>query len=220
MKIQLPKSFEYHDERGNFAYVLDGILYMSPYMDFEKLMYSMTYLLKGEDVCFYCHKPLHSGNRTIDHAFPRSLGGVSITNNLKPCCNKCNIEKGDLTCRQYQQISKIQSKQRKREATKNARESNLKEIRRSGILIPPKWYELKKEYSVIGTITSDRPSKSSYKYKKLLRKYETYKKICRPVLVSANKFVLDGFMVLFMVKNLEINIEIPFIVLENVVVVI
>ena len=220
MKIQLPKSFEYHDDHGNFAYVRDGILYMSPYMDFEKLMYSMAYLLKGEDKCFYCHRPLHSGNRTIYHTFPRGLGGVSITDNLKPCCNKCNLEKGDLTSKQYNQISKLQSKKAKREAIEKAQKSNLEEIKKYGILIPRKWYEMKSQYSVIGTITSDRPSKSSYKYRKLLKKYETYKKICRPVVVSSNRFVLDGFMVLFMVKNLELKIEIPFITLENVVVVI
>ena len=219
MKIQLPKYFEYHDEHGNFAYVHDGILYMNPYMNFEKLMYALTYLLKGEDVCFYCHKPLTVGNRTMDHAFPRGLGGISITNNLKPCCNKCNVAKGDLIAKQYQQISKIQSKQRKREAMKNARASNARAIKRQGILIPRKWYDLKREYSIIGIFSSDRPSKSSYKYRSLLRKYEMYKKICRPVVVSANKFVLDGFMVLLMAKNLELNIEIPFITLDNVIVV-
>ncbi len=219
MKIQLPEAFEYHDEHGNFAYVRDGILYMSPYMDFEKLMYAITYLLKGEKVCCYCHRPLSSSNCTLDHAFPRGLGGISIPENLKPCCKKCNNEKGDLTLKQYKEISKIGSKQRRAAAIKNARESNFNLIRKKGILIPEKWYKLRRGYSVIGIIASDRPSKSSYTYKKIAQKYEEYKRICRPVVISSNRFVLDGFMVLFMAKNLELDIDIPFITLENVTVV-
>ena len=192
---------------------------MSSYLDFEKLMYSLTYLLKG-DVCYYCHKPLNSGTRTLDHAFPRGVGGISITNNLKPCCYKCNIDKGDLLAEQYKQISKITNKQRRRQASINARKSNENLIKKWGIILPPKWYECRREYSVIGNITSDRPTKNSTKYKRLKQKYDTYHKICRPVVLSSNRFVLDGFMVLFMAKNLDITPSIPFVTLENVVVIV
>ena len=49
--------------------------------------------------------------------------------------------------------------------------------------------------------------------------YETYGKICKPIVVSQNRFVLDGFTALLVAKNLGLNIPLPFITLENVIVI-
>ena len=41
--------------------------------------------------CIYCGKPSES----IDHVLPRSLGGLSTTENCVPACLSCNGEKSD-----------------------------------------------------------------------------------------------------------------------------
>lgn len=40
--------------------------------------------------CFYCEKPLKPGKMTLDHYFPRSLGGTEEYYNLVACCKLCN----------------------------------------------------------------------------------------------------------------------------------
>ena len=41
--------------------------------------------------CIYCGKPSES----IDHIYPKSKGGKSITSNCIPCCLACNGKKSD-----------------------------------------------------------------------------------------------------------------------------
>ena len=41
--------------------------------------------------CIYCGKPSES----IDHIYPKSKGGESITSNCIPCCLACNGKKSD-----------------------------------------------------------------------------------------------------------------------------
>lgn len=88
-----------------------------------------------------------------------------------------------------------------------------------GVLLPKEWYEMRKEYSVLTVITSERPFKESRKYQRVIEMYETYGKICKPIVVSQNRFVLDGFSVLLAAKNLGMKIPLPFITLENVIVI-
>ena len=73
--------------------------------------------------------------------------------------------------------------------------------------------------SVFALITSERPFKESRKYQRVLEMYETYGKICRPIVVSQNRFVLDGFTTLLVAKNLGLKMPLPFITLENVIVI-
>ena len=87
MIMELPKKFEFP-----FAKVKGGILEIYRLERFEDLMYELTYALKKKR-CVYCGKKLKRTNSTLDHRYPRDTGGISITNNLFPCCSKCNSNK-------------------------------------------------------------------------------------------------------------------------------
>lgn len=214
MKIQLPEHFEYH-ERGIFAKVEDGTLEMTP-NDFEKVMYELTFRLKGKRRCCYCHKLLKPGDISLDHVFPRDFGGVSIPNNLRPCCKKCNVAKNNFLPWQYKKLQQVR-KSEKPGWVDYYQSKNLEERRKRGILIPEQWYEMRKSYAVFSLITSERPLKASKKYQRIQEMYEMYGKICKPIVVSQNRFVLDGFTSLLVAKNLELEIPLPFITLENVI---
>lgn len=216
MKIQLPKTFEYH-VGSTHAMVHNGVLEMTP-MDFEKVMYQVTYRLKGKVRCAYCNKLFDQNTITLDHVFPRDYGGISIPNNLKPCCKKCNKNKSNFLPWQYRKLRKLNGKEKNQEEERYQYE-NMQARKEQGILIPREWYEMRKEYSVLTVITSEQPFKESKKYQRVIEMYETYGKICKPIVVSQNRFVLDGFAVLLTAKNLGIKIPLPFVTLENVIVI-
>lgn len=52
-------------------------------------------LLRDRNTCQYCGQTLVSGELTLDHVLPRSLGGKSAWENLVACCHPCNNRKGD-----------------------------------------------------------------------------------------------------------------------------
>ena len=89
MNVLLPKTpFVYN----NGAAVVEGnFLYIYRPVDFNDLMYALTYEIYRDDMrCFYCGELLTEKQRTLDHRFPVDLGGPSLTNNLVPTCRKCN----------------------------------------------------------------------------------------------------------------------------------
>lgn len=214
MKIQLPRSFEHHDGPSH-AQVHNGVLEMTS-NEFEKVMYHLTYCLKGKVRCAYCHQILEPEKVSLDHVFPRDYGGISIPNNLKPCCKKCNEAKNNFLPWQYKRLRKLQKRERLQLGEQYQYE-NLEQRRERGILIPNAWYEMRKDYAVYSLITSEQPFKESKKYQRILEMYETYGRICKPIVVSQNRFVLDGLMSLLVAKNLSLKEPLPFITLENVI---
>jgi len=48
--------------------------------------------LTSDKVCVYCGR---SDNLTLDHLFPKSLGGLDTGDNLVYACKTCNSSKGD-----------------------------------------------------------------------------------------------------------------------------
>jgi len=44
--------------------------------------------------CYYCNKPLKLSQTTLDHYFPKALGGTDEYFNLVTCCKRCNKIKG------------------------------------------------------------------------------------------------------------------------------
>ena len=60
-------------------------------------MYELTYMMKGNQICYYCGKTISKKEMTLDHVYPRDFGGPSITDNLVPCCSHCNSSKGNKT---------------------------------------------------------------------------------------------------------------------------
>lgn len=217
MKIQLPDSFEYH-ERSAFAQIHNGILEMTP-MDFEKIMYQLTYRIKDTQECPYCHRKLDEKVLTLDHIFPRDYGGISITDNLVPCCKNCNCTKGNLLYDQYMHMRQLNQQSDREEWIRLCQEVNEENRRENGIIIPKQWYSLRKDYAVFSIITSEQPFQSSNKYQRILDLYNSTGKICKPIVVSQNRFILDGFMALLVAKNLGFKGPLPFITLENVIVI-
>ena len=57
--------------------------------------------MDGVNKCEYCHLPLTSTTRTIDHLLPLSRGGVNAQTNLVLCCKTCNNAKADLTLAEF-----------------------------------------------------------------------------------------------------------------------
>jgi len=43
--------------------------------------------------CFYCRRPLHPGEWTLDHVVPIVHGGLDTASNLVACCVHCNWQK-------------------------------------------------------------------------------------------------------------------------------
>ena len=55
MIIRLPRKFYYTEKKNSsYAYVQNGILYIKGGVNYEDLMYELTYILKGYDKCYYC----------------------------------------------------------------------------------------------------------------------------------------------------------------------
>lgn len=218
MKIQLPKNFEYWVGSKLAAYVKDDKLYMRIPINFEAAMRSLTYALKGNTVCAYCKKTLGAPDEpkcTLDHVYPKSLGGISIPNNLKPVCFNCNSEKANLLPHQYRKVMQITNLKEKKETIKAMMKENDIKKRKQGILIPKSWYEKKDDYYVLGSFNSKQSTKIK-SYRAIYEQFIEYGQICKPVVLSANNVVLDGFSVLLLDKTILTGKAIPFIVLENV----
>lgn len=54
-------------------------------------------------LCFYCGRQLNKEERTVDHVQPLARGGKTEEENLVVCCEKCNMEKRDMTIMEYKQ---------------------------------------------------------------------------------------------------------------------
>ena len=140
MKIRLPKTFIYTNSAKNASgYVKNGILYVEGYVNFEELMYSITYALKGYNTCYYCGCKLTDKNRTLDHMYPRRWGGISIPENLVPSCKNCNQDKMDMTFDQFMKYKKLKSRRDKDEFYKKCVQQNLKVLKRERFVINSNW---------------------------------------------------------------------------------
>jgi hypothetical protein len=53
----------------------------------------LAHKIHGGD-CFYCKKPVATGDLGIDHAEPQKLGGNGSLPNLLVSCKSCNADKG------------------------------------------------------------------------------------------------------------------------------
>ncbi len=59
---------------------------------------------REEKKCFYCSKSLLFKQSTLDHYYPKSLGGSDEIFNLVNCCKKCNEQKGDSLPNDWQKV--------------------------------------------------------------------------------------------------------------------
>ena len=217
MNIKLPKKFYYTSNNSNsFAYVSDGVLYISSYIHFEDLMYTLTYTIYGYDKCRYCNKTLTMTERSLDHIYPRSWGGVSIPDNLLPCCKACNRSKADMAPFQYNNWLKLETCEERREYYKKCVEENSRRISKGKILIPRRWYD---DIDVASFFYDmDFSCLEKFKIDKVSKYYEEHHQYSHPILISSNNWLLKGKYIIHhaIVHNSK---TVPAIVLENVVVI-
>ena len=188
MIMELPKKFKLP-----FAEVIDGNLKIYQLQRFEDLMYELTYALKRKK-CVYCGKKLKRTNSTLDHRYPRDTGGISITNNLFPCCSKCNSDKSNLTHEEYLKVRSVSKKDRKKHV-KQFTKYREKIMRKIGFKLPKKWVTFDK----IDAIRYNKPEQDlkGKKYCRILEFYKKYQKLQRPIIVDKNNKLLDGYNIIF-----------------------
>lgn len=203
------------DELG--AYIQKGVLYIR-HDKFEETMYALAYQIKGDETCHYCGCKLTKHNRTLDHLYPRDHGGISIVDNLAPCCEECNTRKRNLSEEEFRTIDKLQSDFKSLyDYEREVYLTHENNRRCFGVSIPHSWYELKRNYEVLAPVTSVDRYKRMKEYIRISDLYEQYGRICKPVVVTKNNIVVDGFLALMFAKNLPEKLEVPFITLSNVI---
>jgi len=212
MIIELPKKFSYTEDRYNYANVRDGRLIIRGSIPFEKLMYELTYNIKGNKVCYYCGKNVKK--ITIDHMFSRDYGGISITNNLIPVCSKCNSEKSNLNFHEYQ-IFKSLNKQKKENFREKVYRQNENLRYKRGFIIPNSWVETIHISRIFVRVFFDQTLYKGKKYNKYMNFIKKYQKLPRPIVLSGNFVLLDGFTILACGREQGIH-HIPVVILENV----
>lgn len=208
MIIELPKSI-----KMTYVQIRKGRLYLYNNLRFEDLMYELTYKLK-KDRCIYCGKKLNRECSTLDHKYPRATGGISITNNLFPCCQKCNTEKGFLLHEEYLKYRKIKDKKDKEKYTIQCEKYKEHVLVKKGFILPREWVD----FIFLDEIKYEKsPTEcKGRKYQKILRFYQKYHKMPRPVVVDKNLKLLDGYNLILFAKENNIK-KIPVIILENVI---
>lgn len=226
MKIPLPDDYNYKQK----AIVQNNILCMNEYTSFKALMYDLTLHVKNPDICYYCHRPIHKGSsqtqrgespdfRTMDHLYPRNLGGPTIPNNLVPSCSICNGRKDNMTETDFNTYRRLD------ESKKKQFKDDLK-IKYDFIckwyipLVPEGWvkYISPEQIEVIYPFSPKRrPSNYAQQkeYNRVSLMYYKYGRIYLPIVVDKNYKLLDGIGSLAFALDHNID-KVPVIVLENV----
>lgn len=214
MIIELPEKYEYRgEEQKILAEVLNGELIIRGRIPFRKIMYDLTYALKGRQTCFYCGRNIPENKVTLDHRYPRDIGGPTVPDNMEISCEHCNCQKGNMTYAQfieYMSIDNSEQNKLKRFVTNHRHKMRLEHK-----------YELPEEWITnieLSSIIVEWIFKEQYKgekYNNIKNFYEKYGYFQKPVLVNSNYYLFDGFTQ--MVYAREIGLEkVPAIILENV----
>ncbi len=216
MNIDLPQSFSYESKNG-YANVQENTLKIKGDVKFRSLMYELTYELKGKK-CVYCGRPLKDGEETLDHGYPESMGGPTITNNLFPCCEKCNRNKNDYTIAQYEEFRKLETRQEQENFHSTVLKQQEKIRTTIGYDLPDEWLENnEREIGDILVRIDLNQGLSSNELRKTRRHYKKYGNICKPIIVDKNFVLLSGFKILVLCKSIGIDRDkLPIICINNV----
>lgn len=214
MKIMLPKHY-FYSSNGGKAYVSKEKLYIEGNVNYERLIYDIVYSLKGKTRCYYCGKKLSAKNRTLDHKYPRYFGGISIPENLEPCCKECNLNKLCMTEKQFLIWNEIESIKEQDLFFQSSVKKNTEVLKKKKFLIPNRWVEM---YDVAKYFL-DAPFKriNKKKFKKLENYYKKWHQYPKPIIVSANGWVFEGNHIITHAKKINKH-KVCAVVLENVIV--
>ena len=213
MIIELPQRFRIAGKTNkDYAKVIDGVLHIYGVISFRKVMYELTFALKGKRKFYYCGAKVKKKNITLDHIYPQDIGGPTIPDNLLPSCKECNCQKTNMTRDQfciYKSLDKA-----KRQAYRQLIMQKQEQARLNGILEIP-WIEYLNSHIFIARITTDKKYIGK-KYEKQRAYLQKYGSLPKPIIVDKNGFILDGFLTVMLAKENNI-MTIPTIILENVV---
>ena len=216
MNIKLPKRFFYTTaKQDRSAFVDYGVLYIRGYLNFEDLMYSLTYAYHGYSRCKYCGKVLSPYDCSLDHIYPRSWGGVSIPDNLLPCCKTCNLNKADMSPKQFNHWRNLITNEERKFYYKRCQRDNSKFIAKGNFILPGKWLS---QYDISELVDDlDFSCLEPYKTEKVREYYEANHQFNHPIIVSSDNWLLKGKHILYQAKQVNAS-SVPAIVLDNVVV--
>jgi hypothetical protein len=57
--------------------------------------------MTNDERCFYCSTDVSVFNKSVDHLFPKSRGGIRSNNNKVISCMKCNQLKGSMDVNEF-----------------------------------------------------------------------------------------------------------------------
>ena len=195
MNIKLPKKFYYTTSETSCAYVADGILYIKGYVNFEALMYTLTYTIYGYEKCRYCGSTISNEERTLDHIYPRGYGGVSITDNLLPCCIPCNQSKMDMAPYQFTRWKTFDKPKERRDYYRKCIKENCKRTLNGKFILPRRWIE---EYEISKLqYDCDLTCIEQSQLDKINDYYETNHQYSHPIVVSSNNWLLKGMPIAY-----------------------
>ena len=213
MIIELPEQFMLSNG-GKAVEIVKGNLILYRNVRFEDLMYELTYALR-EKRCVYCGEELDRKHATLDHRVPQDMGGPTITNNLFPCCSKCNSTKSNLNHWQYMAFRQLDEYNRK-EFRKAIEEINEKIRYKTGFELPEHWVE----YVNPNEIKMHEPPDYTLRgkaYQEIKRYYDMYKKFPKTVISDTNYALLNGFNLILYAKDNGIK-SIPATRIENAII--
>ena len=217
MIIRLPREFFYSEKKDlSYAYVQDECLYIKGSVNYEDLMYQLTYELKGYNKCYFCGSTLNVKNRTIDHVYPRRWGGISISENMKPSCKSCNQDKKDMTNRQFELWRRLKTKSEQDAFYHECVQKNINIAKQGKFILRKPWVTMYDTTELIHKISFKNLEAS--KSQKLARYFINWKQYPHPIIVSGNGWVFKGKHILEHSKRNHIKM-VPAIVLENVIVI-
>ena len=219
MTIDLPDSFSYSGLGRIKAYREENDLIIEgniTSVDFEQLMYQVTYATKDTTKCFYCGETLVNEEqkmRSLDHIYAKLWGGISLPCNLVPACVRCNLEKGTLTGNQY--LCWKNSRRRSQDKLKSLYLKKNKHNSKCGSFLPEEWIT----YTPIDQFSIEEFGVSVFSkaYTEVSEFYEKHRHYLRPIILSKNGFVLYGKTSVAHALNNEVKM-IPTIILDNVLV--
>lgn len=214
MIIDLPKQLK-SDNTEFFMY--NNIMKLKKMESFQRLMVKLAYEINGGNRCYYCNRKFTIEKfRTIDHIYPKMWGGPTITNNLVPCCNKCNYEKNNLSGSQYIKLLNSIQEGTYEKCLKEIQELQSYLIKSKTLGIPDNWLS-KRDVSDI--IIPKGIGKEDYKrtrqYKKTKMYFKTNGYIQRPITTDRYLTLLDGFYSLMFAIDNNIS-QVLVVQLENV----
>ncbi|MBR2744866.1 MAG: HNH endonuclease [Clostridia bacterium] len=231
MKILLPKSDMILEE--GVSEIKDGKLYLYKSGVFKETMYKLSYMIFGDDECYYCHRKLRKepsqterkkffSQISMDHVIPQDFGGPTITDNLRPACTDCNSAKGNMFEDEFREYRKIRqrtaSKGKQGRAERRLFKEKIlltQELRRYGNIasLPAEWITEEEIKNVYVNFWLTQPKGSAYQL--MFESVKKYNYLMEVATITGNGFLVDGFNAVLISKYYEVPIRA--IISENVI---